>query len=80
MGMITVKLEGSFAKEAGFTIGSNQFSAMQHGHADAVARAIEYLASDVLPKAIALDHLLQKVGDSPLQGFDRYAKETGREP
>ena len=75
MGMITVQLAGSFSKSAGFTTGSNSFSAMGHGHADAVARAIEYLASDVLPRAIALDHKLQSEGAKPEGGFDRYSLE-----
>ena len=78
MGMITVNLAGSFSKPSGFPVASNQFSAMKHGHADAVARAIEYLAKDVLPAAIALDHKLQAENCAPDEGFDRNATEQQR--
>ena len=66
MGMITVKVEGSFRDP-----GERVFSAMHHGHADAVAQAIEYLSSEVLPKAIDQDHVLQEDGHSPEGGFGR---------
>jgi hypothetical protein len=75
MGMITVQLAGSFRKQDGFPTASSTFSAMTHGHADAVAKAIEYLSKDVLPAAIALDHRLQSQGCAPELGFDRSAKE-----
>lgn len=76
MGMITVQLAGSFRKQDGFPTSSSSFSAMTHGHADAVAKAIEYLAKEVLPAATALDHKLHSQGDSPSQGFNRNAREA----
>ena len=75
MGMITVQLAGSFTKRDGFPVASNSFSAMTNGHADAVAKAIEWLAKDVLPAATALDHKLHDQGDKPTAGFDRNAPE-----
>jgi hypothetical protein len=78
MGMITIQLAGSFTKRDGFPIASNSFSAMKHGHADAVAKAIEYLAKEVLPAATALDHKLAAQGASPDEGFDRNARERDR--
>ena len=65
MGIINIQTSGSFG-------GSSQsFSAMKNGHADAVAQAIEYLSSKVLPEAIALDHKLHTRGQEPLEGFKR---------
>ncbi len=59
MGAIKVELSGSFGREGA------TFSAMQHGHADAVARAIEWLSTNALPAAIRLDHELHEQGDKP---------------
>ena len=44
---------------------------MNHGHADAVAQAIEYLSKELLPFATALDHKLHEAKESPRYGFDR---------
>lgn len=77
MGMITVQLMGSFRKQDGFSVVYNSFSAMTNGHADAVAKAIEWLAKDVLPAATALDHKIHDQGGKPSLGFDRNAKEGG---
>lgn len=65
MGRIEIKVAGSFG--ASCTI--RQFSAMENGHADCVAKAIEFLAGQLLPDAISLDHQLAKEGESPLIGF-----------
>jgi hypothetical protein len=65
MGAITIKTAGSFNyKEKSFT-------AMDNGHTDAVAQAIEWLSSELLPEANALDHRLHDSGDKPKFGFDR---------
>jgi hypothetical protein len=65
MGQITIKKTGSFPDDA------RVFSAIQHGHADAVAQAIEYLASVVLPEATALDHRLHNEAAKPAEGWQR---------
>ena len=69
MGYINVQVGGSFVGQFGIKSATEQFSAMEHGHADAVARAIEYLSSVVLPRATALDHKLQAEGAQPTGGF-----------
>jgi hypothetical protein len=64
MGMVRVTIAGSFKEKNG----EKTFS---DGHADAVARAIEYLSSEVLPFATALDHKLHSEGVTPEDGFER---------
>lgn len=64
MGMISIKTVGSFPD------GDKWFSAENHGHAHAVARAIAHLVDDVLPWAIARDHRLQAEGAEPRRGWD----------
>ena len=71
MGMIQISVQGSFGRKNG----SKTFSAMKHGHADAVAQAIEYLSKELLPFATALDHQLHTEGASPNKGFDREKTE-----
>lgn len=63
MGMIHISTSGSFALK------DRHFSAIEHGHAHAVAEAIEFLVSTVLPEAIAQDHQLHERGDKPQLGF-----------
>ena len=41
------------------------FSATDGGHADAVGRAIKYLSTEILPKAIQKDHQLHDDGVRP---------------
>jgi hypothetical protein len=65
MGQINIQSWGSFPKR------SEMFSALEHGHAHAVAEAIRYLADEVLPEAIERDHRLQAGGETPHAGFDR---------
>jgi hypothetical protein len=69
MGYINVTTGGSFVGQYGLTSVTEQFVALDHGHADAVARAIEYLAEVVLPRATALDHELHEQGEKPRKGF-----------
>ena len=64
MGMIQIEVIGSFAPHQ-----RRQFSAMQGGHAQAVAEAIEFLSKEVLPKAIVQDHNLQAEGELPENRF-----------
>jgi hypothetical protein len=64
MGKLTIELAGSFEKK-----GRREFSALDGGHAQAVAEAIAYLADEVLPSAIAQDHKLQEQGHYPSLGF-----------
>lgn len=45
------------------------FSAMDGGHADADAQAIQYLSQVQLPEAIRLDHELAAQGEKPRLGF-----------
>ena len=59
MGMLTIKIEGSFTEQVGA-----KFCAEEGGHALAIQRAISFL-TDQLPSAIQLDHKLHDDGDRP---------------
>lgn len=63
MGEININLNGSFGMHR------KHFSAMRNGHAAAVAKAIQYLSEDVLPKAIRSDHDLHEDGAKPEGAF-----------
>lgn len=63
MGMIAIVVGGSFVASA------REFSAIDHGHAHAVAQAMEWLSRDVLPAAIQLDHEIHADGEKPVKGF-----------
>lgn len=65
MGLIRIETAGSFGNSR------NEFSAIDNGHADAVAQAIEFLSKEVLPNAIAKDHRLHTEGQSPQKGWMR---------
>jgi hypothetical protein len=60
MGAIRIEVGGSFKPND-----EKSFSAMEHGHADAVAKAIKWLSDEVLPKAIRLDHDLHESDNKP---------------
>lgn len=64
MGLIRVEVAGSFRPR-----GNRIFKAQSHGHAQAVAAAIEWLSAEVLPAAIAQDHELQAEGVAPEKGY-----------
>ena len=64
MGIISIDITGSFMDRP-----TKRFSAQHGGHALAVAEAIQWLADDVLPKAIQQDHMLHSQGDRPEIGF-----------
>lgn len=65
MGMIKIETAGSFARQF------RTFSAMEHGHARAVADAIRWLSEEVLPTAIRQDHDLHAEGHAPARAFGR---------
>lgn len=65
MGQLTIETRGSFPPLRA------AFSAQESGHAHAVAQAIEWLSSELLPLAIELDHRLHDEGAKPALGFDR---------
>lgn len=65
MGVLRVYTEGSFP------VRSKVFPAATRGHAHAVAEAIAWLSSEVLPEAIERDHRLHDEGAKPVAGFDR---------
>ena len=65
MGVLKIETTGSFP------VRERSFSAIENGHAHAVAEAIEWLSSEVLPVAIEQDHRLHEQGAKPSQGFDR---------
>lgn len=65
MGMLRIEAAGSFPRQ------DRTFSAMDKGHAHAVAEAIKFLSTEVLPEAIERDHRLQSEGSTPRLGFDR---------
>ena len=64
MGQIAINISGSFDPAYGTT-----FTAIDTGHADCVAQAIEFLAKVVLPRAIEQDHELHEEGSRPRKGF-----------
>ncbi len=66
MGMMKINTTGSFQPAL-----DKEFSAMKHGHASAVAEAIEWLSSEVLPLAIEQDHALHSEDAFPEEGFGR---------
>ena len=70
MGVIKIEVRGSFL-ESSVCEFDREFCAEDNGHADTVARAIEYLSGTVLPRATALDHRLHDGGSKPKQGWDR---------
>jgi hypothetical protein len=65
MGMVRIEFTGSFGKRAWHT------TAMEFGHAQAIADAIEWLAKKELPKAIEQDHRLHDEGARPERSFGR---------
>jgi hypothetical protein len=65
MGMVSIKTSGSFRQR------SQVFSAMEHGHARAIADAIKYLSEEVLPEAIRQDHDLHENGKAPEKNFGK---------
>lgn len=76
-----MEVGGTFVGQYGLKAIREQFFAVDHGHADAVARAIQYLAEVVLPRATALDHDLHAQGEKPGKGFtpDRIVRSEGQE-
>lgn len=62
MGMIRVMTYGSFG------VREFEVSAQKHGHAQAAAEAIHWLAEHVLPDAIRRDHELHAAGQAPEDG------------
>jgi len=66
MGAIHIDVLGSFKPNA-----VKSFSALEHGHAQAVADAIQWLTNNVLPKAIANDHKCQQQNVYPDKGFGK---------
>ena len=65
MGVINISASGSFPSS------NKRFSAIEHGHARAVADAIKYLSNEMLPAAIRQDHDLQAQGDRPSKNFGK---------
>ncbi len=65
MGMLQINAWGSFPEKR------RTFRAQEHGHAHAVAEAMQYLSEELLPWAIARDHELQSEGSTPDKGFDK---------
>ncbi|KKN96708.1 hypothetical protein LCGC14_0163520 [marine sediment metagenome] len=63
MGLIKIETMGSFPQR------KETFSAMDHGHARAVADAIKWLSTVVLPAAIRQDHTFHAEGAEPEKGF-----------
>ena len=71
MGIIQIYIGGSFDYMC-----EKEFSAMDHGHAATVSEAIKFLASEVMPSAIAQDHKLQAKGHLPRDGFGQKGVTT----
>lgn len=72
MGQITIYLGGSFIPNQ-----RKDFTAVNGGHAQAVAEAIAWLAGTVLREAIILDHRIQAEGDFPDRGFGGSVTRVG---
>jgi hypothetical protein len=68
MGMIEISVRGSFGPDCT----TRTFSALEHGHAHAVAKAIEWLSGELLPNAVSRDHQLANEGKGPIHGFGRH--------
>jgi len=64
MGMITIKIEGSFPGKSE----EKQFSAEQGGHAYALTRAIGFLFARMSP-SIRVDHANHEKGSHPTTNF-----------
>lgn len=65
MGMLVISTAGSFGKS------EKLFMASKHGHAHAVAEAIEYLGGTVLREAINNDHKCHNENVRPEKGFTK---------
>lgn len=65
MDVLRIETSGSFPAR------SRAFGAMEFGHARAVADAIAWLSTEVLPEAIERDHRLHDEGAKPTRGFVR---------
>jgi hypothetical protein len=65
MGFVNIETGGSFPTRR------KAFGAIDHGHAHAVAEAIAWLSTEVLPAAVEQDHRLHERGAKPRHGFDR---------
>ena len=63
MGEVRIQAAGSFG------IYDMKFSAQDHGHADAVERAVGFLTETMLPRAVAKDCRLASQGHYPNKGF-----------
>ncbi len=63
--MIQIQASGSFGYN------SATFGAQEHGHAQAVADAIKFLAEKVLPAAIINDHKCHTDGIAPSVAFGK---------
>lgn len=73
MGTIRISFNGSFGER------TEDFSAVNHGHVEAVASAIEFLAEVGLVHANSLDHNLHDQGHTPGKGWHRPVEPgTGR--
>jgi hypothetical protein len=73
MGRIRISFNGSFGTR------TEDFVAVDHGHVEAVASAIEFLAEVGLARASSLDHTLHDQGHAPKKGWHRPAEPgTGR--
>ena len=71
MGAIRIEVRGSFLESDSKREFDRIFEAEDHGHADAVAQAVEFLAGRLLPAATALDHRLHSKGSKPKLGWER---------
>ena len=65
MGLIIIKTAGSFGES------EKVFSAHKHGHAHAVAQAMQHLSGGLLPESIEADHRLHDLNEKPSEGFDK---------
>lgn len=72
MGMLVINLSGSFGSK------SMSFSAMDGGHAEAVSKAIAWLASGPMQEAIINDHRCHEDGMEPREGFAHAGKIIGQ--
>jgi len=70
MGMLKIQTYGSFRQY------ERTYSAMNHGHAHAVADAIKFLSDVVLPEAIENDHKCHDDGVKPGLGFYKNPQEV----
>ena len=70
---ISLDFEGRFDD---YVFPYKEFTAKEHGHAEAIVKAIAYLKEKMLPVALKVDHRLDTIGEMPSEGFGKAYKDA----